>query len=887
MAKQRNARGQFSGNGQPAVKYDRQAAASQALGRLKELGVDVRPVNGQSGGNKDQMPIPHIIQFSGYASQLGKVYRNPDNAWRDSRDNARHMLNDLSITECLDARQLAVALMPWHVETDGDKSSTAQELVLTMTNLLRKIPRFTEYRRSLLMANWYGRQGMQHNFGEAMLKGRRVKTLVGDHRYPAWSPISGDKLAFPYDRQGLGIRIGYSVGNDGLKWYGDKNENGTLPDMFWDGDRVRKVEITSEYGRVYWLDDDELERVVVHKHFVEDAAFEQPMQAGRVHGVGIRDRIYWTWFLKQNTAALLTEYLERSAFGFEVWTYPMGNDAALGAIKEAAETRSGFGKNIVFVPVMPGQEGTMDFQHQEVSAQGMELYNSLIHEYYEWQIKRFILGQVQSTEPVGGGLGTSGMSDLQGKSLRQILLYDAQNLEETITIGLLAALRKRNRHLLPIHSDAIDLYFRIDTRADEAEKVIETLEKCHTMGLPIKTDSLYDAAGLEKPTKDDAVLMAGAPPRSLSEHQAAGPQPGTPESGGPDQTGPQPEGEPASEPDETDSGEQAESETPHDGPDRYKSTGWVTMGAHGDPPRGGARVYMEDGKITKGPKNLTGKKPGQISKKPRNRLDDLEDVDPYKPPPERKTKEGLTGKQELKRKNRVTVNYDALYAQNTADAAKRHRLPKEQLREAVEDLWRHEKDRTDEREKAKVELRSKFKPDELAAIRKRFADGGDYTKIAGWDNLTRTYVDEHPDLGLGFGDDLDTQENLWQFINEGRILPTPKHDPELIERAAEGMRRGKKKQASQDYLDLVKEMESVEFRRPGDPDRYGKPAPLPIIDLGGRLRVIDDSTDPPRWKTICNLAPASEANAIKEMKRRGLRAAWLFDDIGDKRYLTI
>lgn len=945
------------------VRYQRPSMQAQTLEQLKQMGIEVRPMQKPDGKRDSGQPVPQIVTFAGFAGQLGKVYRNPDEAWRDSRENARHMRKDPAIMECLDARQLSVALFPWHLDTGGDKSDTARELASSMTAILRKVPRFTEYRRSMQDAIWYGRQGMQHNIGDARLKGRRIRTLVADRQDPAWSPINGDKLAFPYDRQGLGIRVGWAWEGHGESRnyanYKQSDPQGKEMDHFWDAraQRYRRIEIVSEYGRVYWLDEDEEQRVSVHKHFIEDADFETPLQAGRVHGVGIRDRIYWTWFVKQSTAALLMEYLERSALGFEIWTYPMNNKDALTALQAAAETRSGFGKNIVFVPVIPGQEGLMDFQHQEIQMSGMELFNSLIHEYYEWQIKRLILGQVQSTEPVGGGLGTAGLSDLQGKSLRSILLYDSTNLEETITGGLLAMLRRENRHVLPLNSDGIELYFRIDAAADSSKEIMESIERAYNMGAPIRTESIYQAAGLEKPTDDDEVVAAQGAPKTLQEHreqvQGSGPlgpqagpeqageggqpasgQPGQdeenpeenspenvqPTSGGPDRatmqyslrgeisravraTDPNPteaqrksgnyrkgrfmlHGMPVSI--ETSKGVRrrpqwppmgahygyirgTESEADQDhidvfiGPDpeseiafvvdqvkadgttfdehkvllgfhtreealkayrrsytkdwivgpvtamtvdqlkawiaggvthkpvaeqvsRYKSNGWVTMGAHGDPPKGGARVYLEDGKITKGPKALAGKKASQVSKKKPDRFDDLEDVDPYKPPPESKAG---------KRKNRVVVNYDALFAQETANAAKRLKVDKRKLRDAVQELWQEEQDRVNAREQAKVELRSKFEPAELAAIRKRYDDGGDFTKQYNWDLFTRAWVNEHPDDPemRKFASDpesTEAQQALWDMLNERRVLPTPKHDPDLVNRAAQDLKQREK-----------------------------------------------------------------------------------------------
>lgn len=497
----------------PAGK-SRFEATQDTIKKMQELGFDVKarqPVNGQQEDEAKKMrgegmPMSHVITFTGFGAQLGRVYRNPDEAWRHSRENARNMRNDLCIMECLEARQGPIATFPWHLESTNDP--IGKELVKTMTEVIELIPRFTEYRRVLQEAIWYGRYAIQHNYGIKNVSGKRMVTLIDDPLEMAWSPINGDKLAFPIDRQGIGIRIGWSALPDAQF---QKFKNADNEEFGWYGGRVRKVEITTEYGRVYWLDEDELDRVNLHKHMVEDADYETPLQAGRIHGVGIRDRIYWTWYQKLNTAALLMEYLERSALGFEIWTYPMGDAAALDAVEQAAFQRVGFGKNIVFVPVLAGQEDVISFQHQETGLGGIELFNTLIHEYWELQIKRFILGQQLSSEPQGGGLGSSGIADLQKDTYQTKLIYDARNAESSMTRGLVEPLRRRNTHILPIGSEGYPLNFKINTEDDDPKEFMEGVKVAYEIRLPMKEDDLYDKLGLSKPDEGDKILLAPDP----------------------------------------------------------------------------------------------------------------------------------------------------------------------------------------------------------------------------------------------------------------------------------------------------------------------------------------------------------------------------------------
>ena len=55
-----------------------------------------------------------------------------------------------------------------------------------------------------------------------------------------------------------------------------------------------------------------------------------------------------------------------------------------------------------------------------------------------------------------------------------------------------------------------------------------------------------------------------------------------------------------------------------------------------------------------------------------------------------------------------------------------------------------------------------------------------------------------------------------------------------------------------------------------------------IIDLGGKLQVIDESSDPPRWRTIARVFPATPARAwalLADLPTHP-RNVWLLDDLG-------
>ena len=87
--------------------------------------------------------VPQIVTFAGRAGGFGQIYRSPDQALRESEQNARFMRNDPAIMECLEARQRATALLPWRIEPEDSHDSKQQQLAADMTDILARIPLFT------------------------------------------------------------------------------------------------------------------------------------------------------------------------------------------------------------------------------------------------------------------------------------------------------------------------------------------------------------------------------------------------------------------------------------------------------------------------------------------------------------------------------------------------------------------------------------------------------------------------------------------------------------------------------------------------------------------------------------------------------------------------
>jgi len=438
--------------------------------------------------------LPHVVTFQGIISTVSRIYRANDEALKHSFENSRFMRNDTAIMECLEQRQRSCSLLDWHLEPEDEQDPTQQWLANELTAIIKQTPRFMQYRENLMHALWYGKYGVQHRYRWKKVK-QQWRVVID-----RWLPVNGDKIVFRYDDgtrehdpDQIGIRVGAGF---------TSNAGVNKP---WNPDRVQKVEAT-DYGLAYFLEPWERDLLALHKHMIEDGEYESPENAGRIHGVGIRSRIYWLWFQKQETLAWMMEYLERSAFGIEIWYYPFGNPEAEKKTRKAAEERIGLGRNIVLVPRPMGEEGmAYGVERIEPGMAGLESMKSLVIEYFGHLIKRYILGQVLTTEAESTGLG-SNLASIHLDTYLQIVRYDATNLEETLTTDLVDPLKAYNFPALM----EIPIRFKIETESPDVEAKLAGARQAYDMGCKLKEADVMDLIGMSPPEGDDVVLQDAA-----------------------------------------------------------------------------------------------------------------------------------------------------------------------------------------------------------------------------------------------------------------------------------------------------------------------------------------------------------------------------------------
>ena len=443
--------------------------------------------------NAGQTPLPHVMSFVGLTSAISDVYRDADEAVKNSVANARFMRNDIGIMECILARERMVALLDWHVKPEDEKNAAQKDVAEKLTKCLTRMRRFTEYRRWLMEAIWYGRSAVQHRWGRQNIAGATYvmpSPEIGKE-HSGWLPINGDKLVFRHDLPQHG-------GATHLGQVGVLINRSNLGNMVGE----EHVEATPR-GAAYFLPTWQRRLIAIHKHEIEDAAYETPIDAGAVNGVGLRSRIYWEWFQKQEVLAYLLEYLERSAAGMEIWEYPSGNPDAKKAVEDAALQRGPGTKNVILFPKPVGDDAALfNMQLVEPGMAGAQMLLDMIEKYYGHRIKRLILGQTLTSEADATGLG-SGVADLHLDTLMQIVRYDASNLAETLTYQLVEPLRDFN---FPDLSGS-HFEFVIQAEDPQAEKVLSAYQQAWSMGARLKESDVLAAIGASAVGPDDVVLQ--------------------------------------------------------------------------------------------------------------------------------------------------------------------------------------------------------------------------------------------------------------------------------------------------------------------------------------------------------------------------------------------
>lgn len=438
----------------------------------EELGHKGKPADpldilGQPRGNA-RFPFPHVGTFGGQAGWSNRSYLPyHDEAVAHSMANAGAMRLDPVIDTGMRLRTYPTSLLSLHVEPDDDESPYEVERARKAERNLQHLPGF------LFAKHWLLDDGIFT--GKSAVKVRWEATQKRDRLYhlpTAFEPVSGDKLVFKWSGQ-LGVLVG---GN-----YPGPTEA-----------------VPGGGGRAYFLTPEEREQMIVFQFEPADVSYWNPQKAGAIKGLGLRDKLYWFWALKQRVWGMSMDFLQWFAQGLTVYYFRNGNAEHATAVRNWVEAQQG--QSALLFPWFVGNEqGFKPIERFEASTASPAFLQSLVTEYFDRIIKELILGQTLTSGTAPTGLG-SGVASAHQTTFDQIVKYDAVALGECLTRDLLGPYYRFNEPGVPCGRIVID----VDD--PNAQGMIENAKAIIDMGGSVPMEPLIEAGGIPQTKPGQTVL---------------------------------------------------------------------------------------------------------------------------------------------------------------------------------------------------------------------------------------------------------------------------------------------------------------------------------------------------------------------------------------------
>lgn len=465
----------------------------------------VNRVSGRFGmvGTKPDGPGGRTVfepfeSFVGRQNSTSQAYLNPSIARRFDFNLQQAMLLDPVCMEPLHARIAPVAMMEGEVKPENEDDADEKAAAKVVDKIVKSIPSFTKMRWALLMASWFGRYGVQlryrwdkdphKTYGERL---EEMKEGVPDRLLCpfAWSPIHGDKIAFNQYTGGDGVfvRASSSASNSRNTTYGNE-------------------------AMVRWIDKDERDQFIIHRHEILDADYFSPEMAGMISGWGLREYCWWPWWFKQNALTWIMMWVERLGTGFTIWFFEQDNVESERHVRQAAEAQRS-NTQILFPRGRDGTRGP-GIERIEASTGGADFLLKVLTDYFGDQIKRMIVGQTLSSQTGATGLG-SNVAEQHGNTRDLICRFDAKNLDETLTTRLV---RPIQRWCFPKLKGR--MRYESVLEKQDPDKMMNAAEKLFNWGADLPEDHMREVVGIPAPKKGEKTL-------SKAKSQPQG-QPGAP-----------------------------------------------------------------------------------------------------------------------------------------------------------------------------------------------------------------------------------------------------------------------------------------------------------------------------------------------------------------------
>lgn len=425
----------------------------------------------------------HVTTFAGVINSISRLYSQRfDEAMRNSKEDALAMRRDCYIRALLNERKRPTAQRGWYIDCVNPKDKALKKAADRATLALKYLPKFTTFRFSLLEAIWYGRFGTQLTWSVRPVEGQPWTVPIN------WRPVNGDKIAFDFD-----MTPAVAVNRVFAKQWSDHIiYSDTLPFL----------KLTNQQWR---------RQFVIHSHEVEDADYTDILGAGAIGGTGVRGQIYWAWWLRDECLSWAINFMQKvGTLGLLVFWYTDGNSSAKKAAEDAAARAS---QDTVLVLPKPAGETkeTWGVEAIQPSTSGIQELRDLIADYFEKHIERLIIGQSLSGNDGGGGLGGAGVAALHRDTKFQILAFDSNNLDETLTNDLLRPIVAMNEPDIDPNMLAFKSILPDPAQQEALRNMTAIWEK-----VTVPTTEVYRISGVRQPEIGEPVI-GGPPPINTEE----------------------------------------------------------------------------------------------------------------------------------------------------------------------------------------------------------------------------------------------------------------------------------------------------------------------------------------------------------------------------------
>lgn len=419
--------------------------------------------------------VPHVYSFNAVLNNSAQIYSyRHDEALRHLPANALAMRRDAFIESLLQERILPNAQRPWSIRVPDPKDPFQARVREVVTKAIRAIPRFNSMRANLLEAIWYGRYGSQVNWCQKKILDTPTWTIAS-HR-----PVNGDKIQYGWDGNPA-VAIN-PITRSGFPGHLTRNTDRGMV--------VLKLE-RPEHRRQF----------VIHRHLVTDADFFEPEMAGGISGIGIRSKVYWNWWLRDEMLSWAVDFMQKvGTLGLLVFLYEDGNANAKAAAEDSAMRASN--ETALTMPMPPGaqQKPTNSVQHIPASSGGIDALMNIISNYFERHIERLFIGQPSSGGSQGGGQAGSAGAAMHADTKYQIVKWDAANLDETLSIDLVGQIVGLN-----FGESAIDFPVEFVSAVNNPEDAakLQSITQGSALGCTFKRDEVMALIGMSVPEEGD------------------------------------------------------------------------------------------------------------------------------------------------------------------------------------------------------------------------------------------------------------------------------------------------------------------------------------------------------------------------------------------------